>query len=376
MSFTYLSLTTENRENFLNLQGDWIVDNVVEIERELAAINRKLPATINVVSNKITQFDTVGIWLLLRFAKSCEEKKMQVHLNDFSDEYRSMVERVQTAFNKALPAKPAPVGTIKRTIIHLGKSVVGIIQQNIQLIAFLGLTLITFISTILRPKQWKIAELARHIEETGVNAIFIVSLGAFLISVVLAYQGAYQLQKFGADIYTVDLISIAILREMGVLLTAILVAGRSGSAFAAELGMMQVNEEIDALRTLGLSPFNVLVLPRMLALIITLPLLAFLADMMGLLGGAIMTYYLMDITWVQFITRLQEAIVFSTYWVGIVKAPFFAIIISLVGCMRGMQARGSAERVGQLTTRAVVESIFLVILADALFSILFTKWNV
>ena len=376
MSFTFLTLTTANQENTLSLQGDWTVDNVTEIERQLAALNRKLPNKLTVQPDKITQFDTVGIWLLLRWAKACEKNKILVDLNDFPSEYRGMVERVQSAFAKESPPKPAPNGPVKQMITHLGEACVGIVRQNMQLIAFLGLTLVTFFSTVLRPKQWKIAELTRHIEETGINAIPIVSVGAFLISVVLAYQGAFQLQKFGADIYTVDLISIAILREMGVLLTAILVAGRSGSAFAAELGMMQVNEEIDALRTLGLSPFRVLVLPRMMALVIALPLLAFLADMMGLLGGAAMVYFLMDISWIQFVTRLQEAIVFSTFWVGIVKAPFFAIIIALVGCIRGMQATGSAEKVGQLTTKAVVESIFLVVLMDAVFSILFTKWDV
>lgn len=377
MSDTFFSLVAASGEqSTLNLQGEWTVNNITTIEHQLNALNKSLPTRLAINSHNIEHLDTVGIWLLLRWKKACEQKNIQIDLNGFPDKYKGMVERVQNAYTKEMPPVPALAGPVKRAIIHLGKACVEVIQQNVALITFLGLTLNTFFSTALKPKQWKVAELTRHIEETGINAMPIVSLGAFLISVVLAYQGAFQLQKFGADIYTVDLISISILREMGVLLTAILVAGRSGSAFAAELGMMQVNEEIDALRTLGLSPFNVLVLPRMMGLMISLPLLAFLADIMGLLGGIVMTYMLMDITFVQFVTRLQEAVEFSTYWVGIVKAPFFAIIISLVGCIRGMQATGSAEKVGQLTTRAVVESIFLVVLMDAVFSILFTKWGV
>jgi len=200
----------------------------------------------------------------------------------------------------------------------------------------------------------------------------IVGLLSFLIGVVMAYQGADQLRRFGAEIYTVNLLGIAILRELGVLLTAIIIAGRSGSAFTAQIGTMQVNQEIDALRTLGLDPVEVLVLPRLLGLVLTLPLLVFYADAMGLIGGALMSWATLDITIPKFLDQLRGAITEWTFWVGVLKAPFFAWIIAMIGCYEGFNVTGSAESVGRLTTQSVVESIFVVIVADAAFSILFS----
>jgi len=214
--------------------------------------------------------------------------------------------------------------------------------------------------------------LVTHIEHTGLNAIPIVALISFLVGVVLAYQGADQLRRFGAQIFTVNLVGISVLREMGILLTAIVVAGRSGSAFTAQIGTMQVNEEVDALRTLGLDPMEILVLPRVLALVISLPLLTFLSDVMGLLGGGLMTVVLVQIDFQQYVALLKAAVNTNHFWVGIIKAPVFAILISLVGCFEGLRVVGSAESVGRLTTRSVVEGIFLVIIFDALFSVLFS----
>lgn len=376
MSGTFFTLTTQNQENLLQLQGPWTLEYQAEIESQLVTVEKKKIKRLVIEPNQIKRLDTIGVWILLRWINKIQKQGMQVTLNEFPNEFRAMAERVRAASLEEKPALPEPIKPIKFAIIHLGEATVGMWQQMALLIAFLGQSILGIAQLIATPKQWRLADLSRHIEESGINALPIIAMGAFLISVVLAYQGAHQLQQFGADIYTVDLVSISILREMGVLLTAILVAGRSGSAFAAELGMMQVNQEIDALRTLGLSPITVLVLPRMIGLVISLPLLTFFADIMGLAGGAILLYSLLDISFYQFIDRLQLAIVFSTYWVGIVKAPVFAILIALIGCMRGMQATGSAEKVGQLTTKAVVESIMAVILFDALFSVIFTKWNV
>jgi phospholipid/cholesterol/gamma-HCH transport system permease protein len=213
-------------------------------------------------------------------------------------------------------------------------------------------------------------------EQAGVNAMPIVGLLSFLIGVVFAYQGADQLRRFGAEIYTVNLLGIAILRELGVLLTAIIIAGRSGSAFTAQIGTMQVNEEIDALRTLGLDPVEVLVVPRILGLALTLPLLAIYADFMGLLGGCLMSWASLGILIPTFLDQLRSAIGEWTFWVGIVKAPFFAAIIALVGCYEGFNVERSADSVGRLTTQSVVEAIFLVILADAAFSILFSLLHI
>jgi phospholipid/cholesterol/gamma-HCH transport system permease protein len=213
-------------------------------------------------------------------------------------------------------------------------------------------------------------------EVAGVNALPIVGLLTFLIGVVLAYQSADQLRRFGAEIFTVNLLGISILRELGVLITAILVAGRSGSAFTAQIGTMKVREEVDALQTIGMDPIEVLVLPRMFALVIVLPLLAFYADIMGLLGGAIMSLVALDISMVQFLQQLKAWTTLWTFWIGIIKAPVFAFLIALVGCFQGLRVEGSAESVGRLTTQSVVQGIFLVIVADAIFSIIFSALHI
>jgi len=195
---------------------------------------------------------------------------------------------------------------------------------------------------------------------------------SLLVGVVLAFQGADQLRRFGAQVFTVNMVGISVLREMGILLTAIVVAGRSGSAFTAEIGAMQVNEEVDALRVTGLDPMEVLVAPRVIALMISLPLLTFFADIMGLLGGGLMSIFLIDISFGQYWRILNNAVAINTFLVGIVKAPVFALLIALVGCFEGLRVSGSAESVGRLTTRSVVEGIFLVIIFDAFFSVLFS----
>ncbi len=222
------------------------------------------------------------------------------------------------------------------------------------------------------PRRLRLTATIVQMEHTGLNATPIVGLLSFLIGVVFAYQGADQLRRFGAEIYTVNLLGIAILRELGVLLTAIIVAGRSGSAFTAQIGTMQVNEEIDALRTLGLDPIEVLVMPRVLGLVLTLPLLVIYADFLGMLGGCLMSWATLGISIPTFMDQLHSAIGQWTFWVGVIKAPFFAAIIALVGCYEGFNVERSADSVGRLTTQSVVESIFIVIVADAAFSIMFS----
>ena len=215
--------------------------------------------------------------------------------------------------------------------------------------------------------------IARHVYDTGITAIPIVALIGFLISVIIAYMSAQQLQRFGAEIFVVDLVTIGVLRELSVLLTAIIVAGRSGSAFAAEIGAMKLNEEVDALNATGVDPFEVLVVPRIFGLIIALPLLTVISDAIGLAGGALLCRYLLDMPLSQYLERVNDSIAPTTFWVGIVKAPVFAILIAMAGVYRGMQVRDSSRELGRLTTVAVVQSIFLVILADALFAVLFLE---
>ena len=244
------------------------------------------------------------------------------------------------------------------------------------LVNFLGMVTLAALRVTVNPRRMRPKAFFTHMEQAGLDAIPIVGLLAFLIGVVLAYQGSDQLRQFGAEIYTVNLLGVSVLRVLGVLITAILIAGRSGSAFTAEIGSMQVREEIDAMRALGLDPVEVLVLPRMMALIVVLPLLTFFANVMALTGGAIMAFVSLDITPGQFLTQLDNAIRLNTLVVGLVQAPVFAALIALVGCFEGFRVERSAESVGRQTTRAVVESIFLVIVATALFSILFSALGV
>ena len=204
----------------------------------------------------------------------------------------------------------------------------------------------------------------------------IIGLLSFLIGVVVAYQGVDQLRRFGAEIFTVNLLGVSILREMGILITAIVVAGRSGSAFTAQIGAMQVNQEIDALQALGLDPVEILVLPRIIALVIALPLLAVFADMMGLAGGGVMVMLVLDISLIQFMEQLRGAVSIWSFWIGILKAPVFAFLIALVGCREGLRVTGSAESVGRQTTKSVVVAIFLVIVTNAAFSILFSALHI
>ena len=268
------------------------------------------------------------------------------------------------------------VSPILAVVERVGAAVITQLYEARDLVNFFGLVTVTAVRVILHPGRVRFTSVAAHIEQVGFNALPIVGLLSFLIGVVLAYQGADQLRAFGAEIYTINLLGISVLREIGVLMTAILVAGRSGSAFTAEIGTMKVNEEVDAMQTLGLDVTEVLVLPRLFAVVLALPLLVFFADMAALAGGALMSTTALDFSLPQFVTQLRGAIHLSTYWVGLVKAPVFALLIGLVGCYEGLKVEGGAESVGRMTTKSVVVSIFLVIVADAAFSILFSWMHV
>jgi phospholipid/cholesterol/gamma-HCH transport system permease protein len=273
---------------------------------------------------------------------------------------------------------PRRLGSILAVIEHVGAASTEMGRELIAQIAFLGVILSALGRVVRRPSRLRLTPLIYHMEKVGFDALPIVGLISFLIGVVLAYQGKTQLQRFGAEIFVVDMIAVTVLREIGILLTAIVVAGRSGSAFTAEIGSMIVHEEVDAMRTLGLDPIELLVLPRVLALVLTLPMLAFFADIMGLLGGMLMGWVALDppISPGLFLERLSGAVSLWTFWVGIIKAPVFAFLIAMVGCLEGLRAERSAESVGRQTTRSVVTSIFLVIVVDAVFSIFFATIGV
>src|ERR1700683_3736365 len=256
---------------------------------------------------------------------------------------------------------------------RMGRETVRIGKQGYEFLGFLGrITIETFEAITSPRRELPFPALIHQIEETGLTARPIVGLLAFLLGVVLAYQGASQLKRFGAQIYTIDFLGIGFLRELGGLVTAIIIAGRSGSAFTATIGTMRVNEETDAMQTIGLNIAEILVLPRVLGLMVALPLLTFYADVVGLIGGMVMTYFDLGITFPAFMRELEGAITLKTVLVGLIKAPIFAFVIALVGCFEGLRVERNAASVGRLTTRSVVEAIFLIIAIDAIFSVLFS----
>lgn len=319
--------------------------------------------------------DTGGAYLVVALKRRLEEQRIEVKITGATDDQLALIDTVTNALpSEEVDAEP-PRGFLP-WLERLGQTTALAWQSSGSLLAFLGLTLQRFGRMMLQPRRLRLPALVSQMQETGLNAVPIVALMGFLIGVVLSFQGAAQLRQFGAEVFVVDLIAISIFRELGILLTAIIVAGRSGSAFTASIGSMKVREEIDAMRTLGLDPVDVLVLPRVIALVIMLPVLGFIANISGLFGGALMSWIELGVSPGMFITRMYENTDVWHLAVGMIKAPFFAVIIAVVACWRAMQVGGSAESVGRQTTASVVQSIFLVIALDAAFSIFFAEVGV
>jgi phospholipid/cholesterol/gamma-HCH transport system permease protein len=354
--------------------GGWTVAELAQLDDAGRAMLKALPVEAGqarIELGALEALDTAGAWLLCRIQAGLAERGWQVELAGANPVQAALLAEIGRL--KPRPALPPPrLNPFVRLLARLGASTLSACGEARRLLSFYGETLVTLCRLALHPGRLRLTSLVHHLEQTCLNALPIVGMIAFLIGVVLAYQGADQLRRFGAEVFTVNLLGVSVLREIGILLTAIVVAGRSGSAFTAEIGMMKVREEIDALRTIGADPIEVLVVPRLLALMIALPLLAFFADILALFGGGLMSVLALGIPAPQFLSQLQGAITPTMFWIGLVKAPVFAFLIALVGCYQGLSVSGSAESVGRLTTQSVVLSIFLVIVADALFSILFS----
>lgn len=361
-------------EGEVQLAGHWTIDSIMAIRAEQGRFTWPARDTLTLKSSEDFRLDVSGAWLLRTLLKDLNSRYQAVQC---LIEDQNLIGYLDDLDARPLD-KPSRSFSLAGPLHSIGERVVNGWQAFLDWLAFLGEIFVLLLYGVANIKHLRIKSVSHHIYTAGIQAIPIVALIAFLISVVLAYQGATQLRQFGADIYTVDLVALSVLREMGVLLTAIMVAGRSGSAFAAEIGVMKINQEVDAIATMGMNPLEVLVLPRAIALVIALPLLAFVADLMGIAGAAVLTYMLLDIPLVQFLERVHGLIANNMwmFWAGIIKAPVFAFLIAAVGTRRGMQVSQSAEKVGTFTTQAVVESIFLVILADALFSILFSRLGI
>jgi phospholipid/cholesterol/gamma-HCH transport system permease protein len=367
----------EQGATVLRAAGEWLVTSAAELDRRLRSLQLPQGSRVTVDLSGVERLDSAGAWLLLRTEHELTGRGNSVELANLQPRFGPLLEQVRSrGVTEPVPHPIPPHHTFVGFVERLGRVTTTLINRVIDILAFTGLVTVTVIRTIRSPRRLRGVATLVQMEVVGLDAMPIVGLLSFLIGVVMAYQGADQLKRFGAEIYTVNLLGVSILRELGVLLSAIIIAGRSGSAFTAQIGTMQVNEEIDALRTLGLDPIEVLVLPRLFGLGLTLPLIVFFADLMGLLGGALMCWAVLDINIPAFVSQMQAAITLSTLWVGVVKAPFFAAIIALVGCYEGLNVTRSAESVGKLTTQSVVESIFFVIVLDAAFSIVFSLLKV
>ena len=357
----------------LRAEGDWLVATAAELDGRLRALALPQGRRVTLDLAGIERLDTSGAWLVLRTEYDLAARGNAVELRNLRPSFTPLIDQVRGRGTGPPLAHPIPSHhTLLGFVARIGEVTLRLMSRGYSILGFFGLVVVTLAGLVRHPRRLRLTATIVQMEHTGLNATPIVGLLSFLIGVVFAYQGADQLRRFGAEIYTVNLLGIAILRELGVLLTAIIVAGRSGSAFTAQIGTMQVNEEIDALRTLGLDPIEVLVMPRVLGLVLTLPLLAIYADFLGMLGGCLMSWATLGISIPTFIDQLHSAIGQWTFWVGVIKAPFFAAIIALVGCYEGFNVERSADSVGRLTTQSVVESIFIVIVADAAFSIMFS----
>jgi phospholipid/cholesterol/gamma-HCH transport system permease protein len=374
----WLTGAREGDRLLIEAGGAWTLEELVRLDAArqallVAAAADGAAARIDLAA--LDALDTAGAWLLHQLERNLESLGWRVELAGLRDGHAALLAEIGR-LQAPPPAPAAEINPFVRVLANLGRNTLAAGAEAARLLSFYGQTVLTLARVLLRPSRLRLTSLTHHLEQTCVNALPVVGLISFLIGIVMAYQGADQLRRFGAEIFTVDLLAISALREIGILLTAVVVAGRSGSAFTAQIGMMKVNEEIDALRTLGLDPLEVLVLPRLLALMIALPLLAFFADIMALFGGGVMCAFVLDISPDQYINRLSEAIWPRTFWVGIVKAPVFAFVIAMVGCYEGLTVDGSAESVGRKTTLSVVVAIFLVIVFDAIFSIVFSSLGI
>jgi len=352
--------------------GDWTVSRLAPVERRLAGLRWPDGEVFAIDGSGVTAMDTAGGWLLRRAIRELERAGRRVVLGGLRPEHQALLEMVPAHdVEEALVAAQGP-GFLER----VGRRAWANGEQAAKLLSFVGEIAMVALRSLGRPSRIRWRPILFNIRTAGFDALPIAGLLVFLMGIVIAYQGAEQLRRYGANIFVADLVGLAMLRELSPLLTAIIVAGRSGSAYAAQIGTMKVTEEVDALRTVGIVPIELLVLPKIAALAIALPLLTVYADVVGVAGGMLMAKSELAVSYGDFLDRLQRALRLSDYGVGLFKAPIFASIIAVVGCFQGFQVSGDAESVGHRTTVSVVQSIFLVIVADAIFSVVFNNLGI
>ncbi|WP_249976754.1 MlaE family ABC transporter permease [Vreelandella olivaria] len=356
----------------MSLQGEWTLAHYSDLK---GALDRQgnISSADSISLNGLKRLDTAGAALIVELIGVDKAKQVAEWASELPKEQQALLVRIAEAMDTPLDIQHQTPHRITDALASIGQSMAGVWSQQRQLLAFVGLVLATLLPLLLRPHRWRFTATVAHIQQSGLNAVPIVALLTFMVGAVVAFLGATVLADFGATVYTIDLVAFSFLREFGVLLAAILLAGRTASAFTAQLGAMKSNEEIDALQAQGLDPIELLVLPRVIAMLISLPLLAFVGMISGLVGGAMVSTLSLDISLTQFMTTLQKDVSVTHFLVGLSKAPVFAFVIAVIGCLEGFKVSGSAQSVGSHTTSSVVQSIFMVILIDALAALFFME---
>ena len=353
--------------------GTWTASFAPVLERMVADAEKLAGGSqsIFIDVSEVAKLDTFGAWLIERLRRSLTQGAVEAQIAGLSANYSSLVDEVRRV--RAAPVADSNAITITGMLEQIGRGVAGVAGTVAGLVDMLGAVLAAGFRVLIHPSSLRLTSTVHHMEQVCWRAVPIVVLITFLIGCIIAQQGIFHFRRFGADIFVVDMLGVLVLREIGVLLVAIMVAGRSGSAYTAELGSMKMREEIDALRTMGLDPIEVLVLPRMLALVLALPILAFLGAMAALYGGGLVAWLYGGVQPEAFLLRLRDAISIDHFIVGIVKAPVMAAVIGIVACVEGLAVQGSAESLGQHTTASVVKGIFFVIVMDGVFAIFFAS---
>lgn len=347
----------------LEFSGALSISHISQLDRRLSEIESGIS---EIDMSAVSHIDTIGAWLIYRTARDHEAEIIGA-----SSEALRLIDEVRGSDNDA-EIKPADQTPFLRVMSELGEAVMETLVGMVQFLGFIGQVIWGFVTIILHPSRLRINAIVQRFETVGVRALAIVGLMSFLIGIVIAQQGAVQLRQFGAEVFTVNLIGRLTFRELGVLMTAIMIAGRSGSAFAAEIGTMKITEEIDAMRTIGVSPIEALVIPRTLATILMMPLLAFYSCIIAVIGGGLLCWIVLEIPPTTYVDRLRDVTPLTDFYVGMIKAPVFGAIIAITGCYQGMRVENNSEEVGKKTTAAVVQAIFLVIVLDAFFAVFFS----
>jgi phospholipid/cholesterol/gamma-HCH transport system permease protein len=367
-----LSAKIDGRRLVLAAAGRWVSAKANEIETLLDVIYRKGFKVDQLEINlaQLERLDTVGAWLIERLRRTASDAKINAEIVGLDPRYKILLDEVAIS-NKEPPHPHPKKGALRDTFEHVGMAVASTADDFVAIVRFLGLVVIASLHVLIHPTRLRFTSMVHHLDLVGFRAVPIIVLINFLIGAILAQQGIFHFRKFGAETFVVDMVGILVLREVGVLIVSIMIAGRSGSAYTAELGSMKMREEIDALRVMGFEPVEVLILPRLTALVIALPLLTFIGSMAALFGGGLVCWLYGGFAPEVFLDRLQDAITLDTFKVGMIKAPFMAMIIGLVACVEGMRVEGSAESLGDHTTMSVVKAIFLVIVLDGMFAMFF-----